>query len=381
PSESRERSHSVDQQDAHGERKASGDRHQRSAGRTRMRTEKDDRCVRRPVGRAALREADRKRRGRRTSGVLGCPRLEHARSEFVRDVSHPRARARDPATAHLYLRRRRRGQRTGADVGQMSREREPAEVLIAPGDGHDDALTRRALLTGAATAIGAAVVAGVPALAAGQKGQASAPARPASPVPDIPGDPTKVPGAPTSALGTRSRFVDARRTPTGDITGSSLTPHQNLTGSITPADLHFEVHHAGVPLIDPARHTLLIHGLVERPTTFSIDDIKRFPQVTRVHFLECSGNGGRAWRGGTFGGPNPGLTPQFVAGLTSNTEWTGVPLRVLFEEVGPKREATWFLAEGSDACLLARSIPTEKARDDALVVWAQNGEPLRPEQG
>ena len=263
----------------------------------------------------------------------------------------------------------------------MSREREPAEVLIAPGDGHDDALTRRALLTGAATAIGAAVVAGVPALAAGQKGQGSAPATPASPVPDIPGDPTKVPGAPTSALGTRSRFVDARRTPTGDITGSSLTPHQNLTGSITPADLHFEVHHAGVPLIDPARHTLLIHGLVERPTTFSIDDIKRFPQVTRVHFLECSGNGGRAWRGGTFGGPNPGLTPQFVAGLTSNTEWTGVPLRVLFEEVGAKREATWFLAEGSDACLLARSIPTEKARDDALVVWAQNGEPLRPEQG
>jgi sulfane dehydrogenase subunit SoxC len=59
----------------------------------------------------------------------------------------------------------------------------------------------------------------------------------------------------------------------------------------------------------------------------------------------------------------------------------GVPLRVLLEEVGVRRDARWFLAEGGDACLFARSIPIEKARDDALVVWAQNGEPLRPEQG
>src|SRR6185503_6036329 len=96
---------------------------------------------------------------------------------------------------------------------------------------------------------------------------------------------------------------------------------------------------------------------------------------------ECAGNGELAWRGGAFGAPNPGLSPEKVAGLTSNSEWTGVPLRVLLEEVGAKREAKWFLAEGGDACLLARSIPIEKAYDDALIVWAQNGEPLRPEQG
>ena len=46
-----------------------------------------------------------------------------------------------------------------------------------------------------------------------------------------------------------------------------------------------------------------------------------------------------------------------------------------------KKGADWFLAEGGDACLLARSIPISKAHDDALIVYAQNGEPLRPEQG
>jgi sulfane dehydrogenase subunit SoxC len=125
----------------------------------------------------------------------------------------------------------------------------------------------------------------------------------------------------------------------------------------------------------------LIHGLVERPLVLSLDDVKRFPQVTRVHFVECSGNGEPGWRGGIFGPPSPGLTPQQIAGLTGNSEWTGVPLRVLLQEAGAKRDATWFLAEGGDACLLARSIPMRKALDDALVVWSQNGEPLRPEQG
>jgi len=165
------------------------------------------------------------------------------------------------------------------------------------------------------------------------------------------------------------------------VAGSSFTPLQDLAGTITPADLHFEVHHAGVPVIDPARHSLLIHGLVDQPTLLSLADLRRFPQVTRTHFIECAGNGVLAWRANEFGKPNPGLTPQQVAGMTSNSEWTGVALRTLLEEVGARRSAKWFLAEGGDACLMARSIPIEKAMDDALVVWAQNGEALRPEQG
>jgi sulfane dehydrogenase subunit SoxC len=188
-------------------------------------------------------------------------------------------------------------------------------------------------------------------------------------------------GAPTSAIGVRSPFVHVARTPSGDISGSSLTPLQDLTGTVTPADLHFERHHAGVPLIDPAKHTLLIHGLVDRPMELSVDDLKRFPQVTRICFIECSGNGELAFRANAFGVPNPGLTPQYVAGLTGNSEWSGVSLRTLLNEVSARPQASWLLAEGGDACLMARSIPMEKALDDALIVWAQNGEPLRPAQG
>jgi sulfane dehydrogenase subunit SoxC len=246
-------------------------------------------------------------------------------------------------------------------------------------------ITRRDLLAGAAGAVGGAVLAGIPAVARAQQAAAAkaakaaapaAPPPPANPLPPIPDDPTKILGTPTAAVGTRSRFVTAVRTPTGQVTGTSLTPLQDLTGTITPADLHFERHHAGIPQIDPARHSLMIHGLVDRPMIFSVDDIKRFPQTTRVHFIECSGNGRSAFRD-----TKPEQTVQIVAGMTSNSEWTGVPLKVLFDECGVKSDAKWFLAEGSDAAMLTRSIPIEKAFDDAMIVWAQNGEPLQPAQG
>ncbi len=241
--------------------------------------------------------------------------------------------------------------------------------MIDPESPERAALTRRDLLLGAAVAGGAALV-GVPAAARSQ----SATVGPA--LPAIPPDATKLQGAPTSPVGGRSRFVTASRAPTGEVTGTSFTPLQDLAGTITPSDLHFERHHAGVPLLDPARHLLTVHGLVDRPMAFTVDDLKRFPQVTRVHFIECAGNGRGAYRD-----PKAELTPQKIAGMTSNSEWTGVRLADLMHEVGARAQAQWFLAEGGDACLLARSIPMPKAYEDALVVWAQNGEPLRPEQG
>jgi sulfane dehydrogenase subunit SoxC len=239
------------------------------------------------------------------------------------------------------------------------------------------ALTRRELIAGAAGAVGTAAIATLPALGAQQATAAAPAATPAAtPPPIVPADPTKVLGTPTSAVGTRSPFVRPTRLPTGDLQGFSLTPHGDLAGTITPADLHFERHHAGVPLIAPERHTLTVHGKVARDMVFTMDDLRRMPQVTRTYFLECSGNGRAAFRD-----PKADLTPQRVIGLLSNTEWTGVPLHALLEECGIAGDATWMLAEGSDACLLARSIPVSKAMDDALLVWAQNGEPLRPEQG
>lgn len=230
-----------------------------------------------------------------------------------------------------------------------------------------------------------ALAAGVGALGAALLGPADATGSPVVDQTQPPAPPPPTPtftdgralGAPTRAIGTRDvHATEALRSPVGDTAGSSLAPLDRLTGTITPSDLHFERHHAGVPTIDPATHTLTIHGLVDRPLVFTLDELKRMPQVTRTHFVECSGNGRAAFRA-----PEPTMTAQRVAGLFSQSEWTGVRVATLFAQVGAQSKASWFLAEGADACLMARSIPIEKGWDDALVVWAQNGEPIRPEQG
>jgi len=154
---------------------------------------------------------------------------------------------------------------------------------------------------------------------------------------------------------------------------SSRTPLQDLHGTVTPADLHFERHHAGVAVIDPRSYQLLVHGMVDRPMTFSLDEIKRFPSTSRTCFLECSGNFGRQ--------SGERTTVQELCGLTSQTEWTGVRLSALFREVGARPQATWFLAEGQDAAMMTRSIPIKEVLDEAMLAYAQNGEALRPEQG
>jgi sulfane dehydrogenase subunit SoxC len=234
----------------------------------------------------------------------------------------------------------------------------------SPGD--LPAITRRTLIAGTAAAAGAALIGTLPNAIPGKQSEAP-PAGPQG---------SRTLGQPTSAVSARSPFETPARTPTGQITGFSLTPLQELIGTITPTDLHFERHHGGVPSIDPKSYGLLIHGLVQRPTVFSLADLEHLPSVTRIHFLECSGNGRVAYRS-----PKPELTPQLVDGLTSNAEWTGVPLGTVLAEVGVKREASWVLAEGGDAVLLSRSIPLDKMMDDALLVYAQNGERLRPAAG
>src|SRR5580765_6710738 len=78
-------------------------------------------------------------------------------------------------------------------------------------------------------------------------------------------------------------------------------PIQDSVGYITPASLHFVIAHGYKPPdIDPAEHRLLIHGLVEKPLIFSMDDLKRFPSVTRAHFLECNANGAPAGPTGKY---------------------------------------------------------------------------------
>lgn len=196
----------------------------------------------------------------------------------------------------------------------------------------------------------------------------------------MPDDSVRVLGAPPSKLGRRSPFVKLERlVPAPVPSGVSLTPLERLNGIITPSDLHFERHHAGVPNINPDDYQLLIHGMVDRPRIFTLEDLQRFPAESRTCFIECSGNGFRASQ-------LPDALPRNISagqldGLLSTSEWTGVRLATLFREVGARARASWFLAEGGDAALMSRSIPMHKAWEDALLAYAQNGEPLRPGQG
>jgi len=178
--------------------------------------------------------------------------------------------------------------------------------------------------------------------------------------------------------GERSPLEQAARTfgtSSTPATGSSRTPLQDLYGTVTPSSLHFERHHSGVPKIDPNTHDLLLDGLVERPLVFTLKDLKRFPSVSRVHFIECAGNSGREHEG------RPGENVQRSHGLFSNSEWTGVPLKTVLDEAGLKPAARWIVAEGADASKMSRSLPLDKVLDDVLVAYGQNGEALRPEQG
>jgi sulfane dehydrogenase subunit SoxC len=204
------------------------------------------------------------------------------------------------------------------------------------------------------SAVGAAALTLTPQLAAGQ---------------DPPPDTTSRWGRPASALGTRAPAETPKRAPSAT---SSRAPLQDLHGTLTPADLHYERHHAGVPSVDPQAYRLTIHGMVDRPLVFTLQDLKRCPAATRTCFLECSGN---------FGGQREEVTPQQLCGMTSQSEWTGVMLSTVLSEAGAQPRATWFLAEGQDAAVLARSIPLKDAIGDAMLVYAQNGEAIRPEQG
>ena len=198
---------------------------------------------------------------------------------------------------------------------------------------------------------------------------------------DVPEDPTKEQGRAVAAdggYGSRSQFeTEVRwRFPTAnENTSWSMTPLDKMLGNLTPSGLHFERHHGGIPTIDPSKHSLIVHGMVNTPKKFTMADLKRFPSVIRKHFIECSGNGLTEWNKPTL------KTVQGTHGLLSTSEWTGVQFSTIAREVGLKDGSAWVLAEGADAAVMTRSIPMEKMLRDALIVYGQNGEAIRPEQG
>jgi sulfane dehydrogenase subunit SoxC len=183
------------------------------------------------------------------------------------------------------------------------------------------------------------------------------------------------------AYGDRSQYETSIRAPVVERTSPDAfglvfhvnAPLQDLVGSITPSSLHYVATHRGsfIPNIDPKEHRLMIHGMVDRPLIFTMDDLKRLPFVTRQHFIECAGNRAKPTH----------KTVQDTHGLTSSSEWTGVLLSVLLKEAGVQKGASWVVIEGAEEVKGASSIPLGKAMDDCLVAYGQNGEAIRPQQG
>ena len=184
--------------------------------------------------------------------------------------------------------------------------------------------------------------------------------------------------------GQRSRFVNTVRVLEGanhhEVRGprpdpyrpGAGTPIRDLVGIITPSSLHFATqHHYGIPDINPSEHQLVVHGMVDRPLVFTMDELKRFPATSGIYFLECIGNKHRP----------TDKTVNDTHGRVACSEWAGVPLSLLLKEAGIKNGAKWIIAEGADGGKHTKSVPIAKVMDDVLVAYGQNGEPVRPDQG
>jgi len=157
-----------------------------------------------------------------------------------------------------------------------------------------------------------------------------------------------------------------------------LTLHINapigeFMGQVAPNSIHYFATTKGtmLPDIDPKEHTLTIQGLVDRPLILTMEDLKRFPSVSRFHYIECAANNHTAAQ----------KTVQASHGFTSNAEWTGVLLSTLLKEAGVKANAKWFIAEGAEEIKGADTIPLNKGMDDVIVAYGMNGEPVRPHNG
>jgi DMSO/TMAO reductase YedYZ molybdopterin-dependent catalytic subunit len=154
---------------------------------------------------------------------------------------------------------------------------------------------------------------------------------------------------------------------------------RKIDGPFTPKDQFFTTQHYGHPVIDPATYALKISGLVERPKSFSIDDLRKMRSTELVFGFECSGN------------------RRPLQGLVGNGRWTGVSLKTVLDQTGVKPQAREFVFFGADHGeeevdfrgqvtkvdqQFGRSLTREKALStEPLLAYALNGEPLTRHQG
>jgi sulfite oxidase len=165
----------------------------------------------------------------------------------------------------------------------------------------------------------------------------------------------------------------------------------NLAGSwITPLEYFYVRSNGTLPQIDDSQYRLSVEGLVDRPFTIGMAELKeRFSQTTVAATMTCAGN-----RREEHSRVRPVDGVQWGAGAIGNARWGGVRLSDLLRHAGLKAEAkhVWFegldeIAKGGSTISFGASIPIEKTLQDsksapgALVTHEMNGQPLRREHG
>lgn len=163
------------------------------------------------------------------------------------------------------------------------------------------------------------------------------------------------------------------------------TPPHLLDDAITPTTRHF-IRNNGIPPedMDAKNWKLTIDGLVDKPMTLTIDELKKkFDVVTEALTIECGGNG-RA-----FHNP-PAKGNQWTYGAVACSEWTGVRLADVLKAAGVKDNVVYTAHEGADAHLsgkegklpISRGVPIDKAMNEHnLIAFAQNGKDIHPMNG
>jgi len=159
-------------------------------------------------------------------------------------------------------------------------------------------------------------------------------------------------------------------------------PLEALRHPLTPVGLHYLLIHFDIPAVDAASWRLELGGCVSQPLSLGLEQLRARPQRTLAVTLECAGNGRALLE------PHVASQP-WLTGAVGTAEWTGTPLAPLLEEAGIADQAVEVVFTGLDRGAQGgivhdyeRSIPLDEAlRDEVLLAWALNGEPLPPQHG
>jgi DMSO/TMAO reductase YedYZ molybdopterin-dependent catalytic subunit len=159
-------------------------------------------------------------------------------------------------------------------------------------------------------------------------------------------------------------------------------PLEALRYDLTPAGLHYLLIHYDIPDVDPDAWMLTVDGLVERPATFGLTDLRAKPRTTTVATMECAGNGRALLE------PRAISQPWLREGV-GTAAWTGTPLSALLDEVGVHDDAIELVftgldrgTEGGEVQSYRRSLPIDECRRPGVVVADEmNGAPLLPQHG